>query len=98
MLNNYAFSGTPQKPISYIEQGTKLTCQCGYEWIENRFPEYDKVACPRCQRRQIERDRRNLVQSSTMTKSLQFRSKEQSEIDGILELFNFGSIDPVVIG
>src|SRR5215510_12865382 len=97
MLENYAFSGTSRKPISYIEQGTKLTCQCGYEWIENRFPEYDKVACPRCQRRQIERDRRNLVQSSTSTKPLQFRSKKQSEIDGILELLNFGSIDPVVI-
>ena len=61
MLENYAFSGVPHKPISYIDQGTKLTCQCGYEWIENRFPEYDKQVCPRCQRRQIERDRRNLV-------------------------------------
>jgi hypothetical protein len=24
MLENYAFSGTPNKPISYIEQGTNL--------------------------------------------------------------------------
>ena len=55
MLENFAFSGVSHKPISYIEQGTKLTCQCGYEWIENRFPEYDQVVCPRCERRQIER-------------------------------------------
>ena len=89
MLENYAFSGVPHKPISYIDQGTKLTCQCGYEWIENRFPEYDKVVCPRCQRRQIERDRRNLVQSST--------SAKQSQIDEVLELLNFGTIDPMVL-
>ena len=25
------------------------------KWIENRFPEYDQVVCPRCERRQIER-------------------------------------------
>ena len=43
MLENYAFSGTPHKPVSYIEQGIKLTCQCGYEWIENRFPVADKM-------------------------------------------------------
>ena len=60
MLENYAFSGTPHKPISYIDsEGTKPTCQCGYEWIENRFPKYDQLVCPRCQHRQIERDRRN---------------------------------------
>jgi hypothetical protein len=56
MLENYAFSGILHKPISYIDQGTKLTCQCGYEWIENRFPEY--AVCPRCDRRQMERDSR----------------------------------------
>ena len=97
MLENYAFSGTPRKPISYIDQGTKLTCKCGYEWIENRFPEYDKVVCPRCQRRQIERDRRNLVQSSRSAKPLQFRSKEQIAIDEVLNLLNFSSIDPMVL-
>ena len=89
MLENYAFSGTPRKPISYIDQGTKLTCQCGYEWIENRFPEYDQVVCPRCERRQLERDSRNLVQSST--------SAKQSQIDEVLELLNFGTIDPMVL-
>jgi len=97
MLENYAFSGTSHKPISYIDQGTKHICQCGYEWIENRFPEYDKVVCPRCQRRQIARDRRNLVQSSTLATPLQLRSKEQSAIDEILTLLDFGSIDPIVI-
>ena len=85
MLENYAFSGVPHKPISYIDQGTKLTCQCGYEWIENRFPEYDKLVCPRCQRRQIERDRSNLVQSSTSTKPIK-SSAQQSQIDEIMEL------------
>jgi hypothetical protein len=95
MLENYAFSGTSYKPILYIDQGTKLTCQCGYEWIENRFPEYDQVVCPRCQRRQIERDRRNLVQSSTSAKPLR-SSTQESQIDEIVELLNFGTIDPVV--
>ena len=89
MLENYAFSGTPRKPIYYIDQGTKLTCKCGYEWIENRFPEYDQVVCPSCERRQLERDSRNLVQSST--------SAKQSQIDEVLKLLNFGTIDPMVL-
>lgn len=90
-------SGEPHKPISYIEQGTKLTCQCGYEWIENRFPEY--AVCPRCDRRQIERDSRsrNLVQSSTSAKPLQFKTNEQKQIDEIMDLLNFGTIDPMVV-
>ena len=41
--NFIAMSGEPYK-ASYIDQGTKLVCQCGYEWIENRFPEY--AVCP----------------------------------------------------
>jgi hypothetical protein len=81
MLENYAFSGVPHKPISYIDQGTKLICQCDYEWIENRFPEF--AVCPRCERRQLQRHSRILVQSSTLAKPLQFRSKEQSQIDKI---------------
>ena len=95
MLENYAFSGVPHKPISYIDQGTKLTCQCGYEWIENRFPVYDQVVCPTCERRQIERDKRNLVQSSTSAKLLR-PSTLESQIDEIMELLNFGMIDPMV--
>ena len=94
-VRKHAFSGTPHKPISYIDQGTKLTCSCGYEWVENRFPEYDQVVCPRCERRQIERDKRNLVQSSTSAKPLR-PSNQQSEIDEIMELLNFGMIDPMV--
>ena len=88
-------SGEPYtQPISYIDQGTKLTCQCGYEWIENRFPEY--AVCPRCDRRQMERDSRNLVQSSTSAKPLR-TSPQQSQISEILELLNFGTIDPLVV-
>ena len=49
----------------------------------------------RCQRRQIERDRRNLVQSSTSAKPLR-PSTQQSQIDEIVELLNFGTIDPMV--
>ena len=67
----------------------------GYEWVENRFPEYDQVVCPRCQRRQIERVRRNLVQSSTSAKPLR-SSTQESQIDEIMELLNFGTIDPMV--
>jgi hypothetical protein len=96
MLENYAFSGTPHTPISYIDQGTKLTCQCGYEWIENRFPEY--AVCPRCDRRQMERDSsRNLVQSSTSANPLSSSSSTNKQIDEILDLLNFGTIDPMVI-
>jgi hypothetical protein len=94
MLENYAFSGTPHKPISYIDQGTKLTCSCGYEWIENRFPEYP--VCPRCDRRQMERDSRNLVQSSSTSAKPLRTSPQQSQINEILELLNFGTIDPLV--
>lgn len=89
------FSGTLRKPISYVDQGTKLACSCGYEWVENRFPEYDQVVCPRCERRQIERDKRNLVQSSTSAKPLR-PPTPQSQIDEIMELLNFGTIDPIV--
>ena len=95
MKSYIAVSGIPYEPTSCVEQGTKLICQCGYEWIENRFPEYDKVVCPRCQRRQIEGDRRNLVQSSTSFKPLR-PSTQQSQIDEIMELLNFGTIDSMV--
>ena len=84
--NFIAMSGEPYK-VSYIEQGTTLTCQCGYTWIEHRFTE--SAICPRCDARKMERDRRNLVQSST--------SAKQSQLDEILNLLNFGSIDPIVI-
>ena len=96
MLDDYiAMSGMPNnKPISYIDQGTKLTCTCGYEWIENRFPEY--AVCPRCDRRELERDSRNLVQSSTSAKPLR-PNPQQSQIDELLTLLNFGTIDPMVL-
>lgn len=88
-------SGEPYK-VSYIEQGTTLTCQCGYTWVENRFPEY--AVCPRCDRRQMERDSRNLVQSSTSAKPLSSSSSSTNkQIDEILDLLNFGTIDPMVI-
>jgi hypothetical protein len=101
LIDDYiAMSGSPYtlKPVSYIEQGTKLVCQCGYEWIENRFPEY--AVCPRCDRRreEVERDssrRRNLVQSSSASASTKPSTNKQ--IDELLDLLNFGTIDPMVL-